>query len=142
MGELGFCTIPDILKQIQTQFIIDITTDSNMPISFMRILHNKLFYGLFFTLRCYFGYLDPFQVLRFTSPIILALVIYAIIEKRYRKIILITIFIMPVFFILNPLRINLEAKIMYYKYYFWIIAMIGLVKIIVRLFKSNLYSRK
>lgn len=132
MGELGFCNARDILDSIHTLFIRDATTDTGIPLFLVRFLHNKIFYGLFSSLRCYFLYLDTVKITEYTSILLLPYIMFAFIDRQWRKIILLTVFLMPIIFIINPFEFDIGAKMLAYQSYFITIAIIGGFKMVLR----------
>lgn len=136
MGELGFCTVSDILKSVSVQILSDITTDVGIPIWLVRLLHNKVVSTVFYSLRCYLLYTDVNQLTFFLPVVLFPFIIYAFWEKRWRKIIISGHIIFPLFFILNYLNLNLQIKIMIFRYYYIILGLTGIVKCLLHL-KSN-----
>lgn len=137
MGELGFCNYHDILKAISTQFLIDSTTDTGWPLFLVRMLHNKLYYGVFYSLRCYFLYIDTAQFSLFFPPVLYPFIVYAFFGKKWRKRIWMSVLVMPILFIIFSSRIGLGEKILVFKIFYILIAIIGGIKIFVKIFDRN-----
>jgi hypothetical protein len=129
MGELNFCTIGDIFKLIQIQLLSDVTSDAGIPLVVTRILHNKLYYTLFFGARCYSLYFDLTQIASYIAPILLPFIFYAIFSKTWRTYILTFFFCTPIFMILFFGKISLQNKILIFQIFYLIIAVIGCLKI-------------
>lgn len=138
MGELGFCNINDILKSISTQLLTDITTDVGWPLFLIRMLHNKLYYGVFYSLRCYLLYLDTYQLSLFISPVLYPFIVYALYGKKWRKIIWFAVLLMPILYIYFSSRIGLGEKIVVFKIFYIFISILGLLKLVgVLLFRKK-----
>lgn len=130
MGELGFCTTNDIIQAVFRQLIADISADGNVPIMLVRLVHNKLFFSLFFSLRCYLFYFDASLFARYLSPILWPYIIYALVSKRWRRLFLISLFIFPIFMMFNPFKFSLGTKYYVYLCYYMVLAILGGLKII------------
>jgi len=135
MGELGLCTLKDIFALSQTQLLGDITTDAHVPILLIRALHNKIFYQLFFSLRCYFLYLDVVQIDRFLPALLLPVIFYALWGKRWRIKILITVVLFPLLMISNPLGFSLGQRISLFTVYYIGLSLIGTLKFFLSRFR-------
>lgn len=129
MGELGFCHLSDLIKEINLRLLSDITTDGGVPIWLVRMLHNKIAVGAFLSSRCYLQYLDPAQIVTFVSPFLLPFIVYAFIAKKGRKILLTFILIMPLIFIFTLKSLSLGTKIYLYKGIFLLMAFWGFMKL-------------
>jgi hypothetical protein len=136
MGELGFCTIGDILKSISIALATDLTSDGGLLVFFSRILHNKLYYGVFYSLRCYFLYLDSFQLSLFVSPYLYPFILFALFGKMWRKRVWGMTLLMPLFFIFVP-HMQLGEKIWWFKVFYVALAFVGGVKILFRIRKKK-----
>lgn len=132
MGELGFCNYHDILKAMSTQLLTDITTDGGWPIFLVRLLHNKIYYGAFYSLRCYLLYVDTMQLSLFISPVLYPFMLYALIGKKWRMRIWTAVLLMPILFIVFSWKIGLGEKIMVFKIVYSFVAFIGWIKLVNR----------
>ena len=137
MGELGFCHYSDIFAAIKLQLISDITTDGGWPFFLIRALHNKFISGIIFSLQCYLGYFDTQQVFAFISPFLLPFIVYALWGKMWRKGIIILTLIFPVIFIFILKPLNLGIKIYIFQGFWILIAVLGWMKLITKLFDKN-----
>lgn len=131
MGELGFCTITDIFGQSNVQFLRDVTTDVGLPIWFIRLFHNKFFYTLFFSFKCYFQYLDTVQFTTFISILILPGVLLALIGKKWRQPIWFVQICFPLLLIINPFHLPLGERISVFRIYYTLLAAIGFFKFVI-----------
>lgn len=138
MGEIGFCTTGDILKEVATLIISDITTDVDIPFFLIRALHNKPLYFFLTSLRCYFQYLDTTQLAIFVSPFLYPFIVFALLNKKWRRLILISFIFFPLIFIFNPFSWSLGTKIYIYQGYFMILAVVGFVKAFLSLIANTL----
>lgn len=137
MGELGFCNLNDIFKAISTQLLIDTTTDGGWPLFLVRMLHNKLYYGVFYSLRCYFLYIDTAQFSLFISPVLYPFMVYALFGKKWRKRIWMSVLLMPIFFIIFSSRIGLGEKILVFKLFYILISCLGIIKLVLLLIQRR-----
>lgn len=130
MGEIDFCTINDLKNTIFSQLISDITTDVNIPIILVRLMHNKLFFAFYYSIRCYLLYIDTIQIARFVSPILFPFIIYGLFSKLWIKTIVGSFFLFPLFFIFNPLDLGLGEKILLFKGIYMFFSLVGFIKIV------------
>lgn len=131
MGELDFCTVSDILKSFAHQLPTDVAADAGSPIWLTRLLHNKVYYGAFLSLRCYLLYFDIKQIVFFLGPFLLPFIGYSFFGKRW-KVLLPIMLLMPLYFIFNPLDLTLHQKIDSFKVFYWSLALIGVYQFVRR----------
>lgn len=132
MGELNFCTIGDILKTTYESLIGDLSLDLKLPYLASRYFHNKVSAGIFHSLHCYFLYFDTRQLGRWVPLIFLPFILYAFLQPRWRKALIIIQLLMPVFFIFNPLRLDLTQRKDLFSLYYMVIGAVGIVKFIAK----------
>lgn len=128
MGELGFCTIHDWFTNLSIQLIVDITTDTGLPYLLTRFLHNKFAEGIYLGARCYILYLDSGKLSLFISPFLYPLILVALIESRWRKFLWLIFLTMPIFFIMDPLKLDLSGRILIYRIFMMTFAVAGFIK--------------
>lgn len=130
MGELGFCTIKDIINLVSQHIGADIAADTGIPFTIIRFLHNKPFYFIFFFLKCYFQYLDVVQIDRFLPILIIPLVFGGLIGKIWRKMMLTILLLFPLILIFNPLKLNLQSKILTFQGFYIFFGITSFVKLL------------
>ncbi len=130
MGELGFCRLQDITSYLTQQLIADIHVDSGISLLLVRLLHNKILYAVLASLRCYLSFLD---IVTFTAVVpffLLPLILYALLAKRWRKVIWFAQLLLPIFFIVASTYLTLPQKILIYRIYYGSMTAVGLCKLI------------
>ena|SRR3989338_10744101 len=138
MGELGFCHSGDVLAHIATAIASDIPADSGMPFVLIRTLHNKLYYGLFFSLKCYLRYFDAQQIFTFISPFLVPFIVFAYWAKFWRKGILFITFLFPLIMIFPLKSLEIGTKIYIFQGFWIFLAITGLIKFVkMRYFKAS-----
>lgn len=142
MGELGLCTATDVFAAMMRQLASDIPADYGLPLLLIRLLHNKLFSFPFFFLRCYLLYFDALQVNRFLSPLLLPFIIYATVQRRGRKFIVLSLILFPLFLIFNPLKFNLGTRYYIYVGYFASLSFFGWLKFFLEVYLKSKKSNK
>lgn len=158
MGELGFCHYSDIAAAVANQLGVDISVDTGWPFFLIRLLHNKAFDWTFFSLKCYFQYLDTEQIFSFLSPFLLPFIIYAFWPARHalpeataplqagsqgnaggpklwRNRIICLILLMPIIFMLLLKSLNIGIKIYAFQGFWILLAIVGCVKMITKKLK-------
>lgn len=140
MGELGFCTLADIIKKVQDQLLTDLAIDGNTPYLLSRFLHNKFFSYPFHTLHCYTQYFDIKQISLIVPFVFIPFILLAFFNRKMRKSILISLALLPLFFILNPFHLNLQIKIILFQVYYVLVAVVGIISLFTGILKS--YSNK
>lgn len=126
MGELNFCLLKDILKEVVTQISTNIPMDKGLPFWLIRLLHNKINTFIFNFSRCYFLYFDLTQITNYVPFILLPFVFLSFIAKRYRKIKLMVLFLFPLIHILDPLKLNLGTRILMFQIFYMLAAFYGM----------------
>jgi hypothetical protein len=133
MGDLGFCHYSDIAGAVARQLLSDTTADGGIPLLLTRALHNKVITYFILSLRCYLGYFDTEMLFNFISPFLAPFLLTCVLLHHYRKGLLVLLFVMPLFFIGNPLHLGLGSRISVYTWFFVLIAIVGCIKLIRRL---------
>ena len=128
MGELNFCTAADIFKIAYENAISQLSKDVAFPFLVSRFFHNKIFSFIHNILRCYILYFDTKQLGRWVPLIFLPFIFFALIAKGGRKWIWSIQIMMPIFFIFNPLHLELGAKLIWFKMYYETVGTLGIVK--------------
>ena len=139
MGELGLCVISDIVNAVKSQLLSDITTDVGVPLFFIRFLHNKVTYMIFFSSRCFFKYIDFNQFVFFASPFLLPFIFASFMLKPFKKFFLLSLFLFILFMIINFFNLNLGERIWFFQLFYMSLAVIGFVKIIRKILKKKTF---
>jgi hypothetical protein len=136
MGELGFCTARDILHIIQVSLISDITTDGNVSLWLIRLLHNKAVFMLWYSARCYGAYFDITQIMRIIPVILLPYIMVALTSGKKRRWIWLAqlLFPLPLIIISN---LGLGLRIELFKWYYLALSAIGAIKLTYWLFNGR-----
>lgn len=132
MGELNFCTLADIFKTAYEQLINDLSLDLHLPYFISRLFHNRLFFLIVPSLRCYILYFDMSQLVRYVPRILIPFILYAFWEKRFRKVLFSMQLLLPFFFIVNPFNITLGSRIYIFGGYYSLIGLLGAIKLFTR----------
>lgn len=130
MGDLGFCQSGDIVTAVFRQLLADFSSDGGVPLFVVRALHNKIIAYFILTLRCYIGYFDTEMLFGFVSSFLLPFLFSAALLPKFRRVLLSLLLLIPLFFIFNPLRLDLGARISSYTWFFMLMAIIGCLKLI------------
>lgn len=138
MGELGFCTINDIVTTVATSLLSDITTDGGIPLWLVRVLHNKAIAYFTATWRCYFLHLDVTHITQDVSPILIPFIIGTILIAPGRKYFAALLLLFPLFLMINPLHLPLTGntgRIFVTSYFFSFLAVTGAIKLCTKVMK-------
>lgn len=118
MGELNFCLLQDIFKEVSTQINTNIPLDSGLPIWLIRFIHNKVYSFIFNFLRCYFFYFDLDQIGRYVPFVFIPLAMYALLFLKLRKLKLWVLVLFPLLNIWDPLHLNLGIRILIFQIFY------------------------
>lgn len=137
MGELSFCNYSDIRPFVLAILETDISGDRGVPFLLIRMLHNKILYTVLFSIKCYLNYFDFAQILSFVSAFLVPFILFAIIERRWRKQIIIFTLIIPVIFIFLFKNLEIGWKIYIFQEVYILLAFTGAIKVIKKVIFKN-----
>jgi hypothetical protein len=138
MGELNFCITRDILKAAYEQVTTDQALDIGTPRLLIRLLHNKIFGLMYAAFHCYLLYFDTLQLATFVSIFLIPFIVVALFFPYKRKLIWAIQLVMPVFFIINPLKFSLSQRIHTFQGFYIFLGVVGVLKVVRMMFIKKL----
>lgn len=137
MGDLGFCTLTDIINVTHTNLLTDIPADFGMPFLLIRFLHNKPFIYTVTSLKCFFQYIDIEQITQFLPAFLLFYIGYFFIRTPKKKAVFSLLVFLILLFIFDPFKWSLGTKILLFRILYYGISVCAGILFSIRLLRKK-----